>query len=193
MLNKRVRTIGIILWTDNPNHKLALDFIIHNFENYIYILHDRDIKDDGEIKKEHYHVILHFPNARTIKTLSKKLNVEVNNFYIIKSFTGQLRYLIHYDDDEKTRYNVEEVKGTLFMLSKFKRSIKGSQDETADVSQIYEFIFDNDISDLTILLDFVLDNNLYSSFRRNYCMFKDLLALNNRKVVYYDKNKKTRY
>lgn len=193
MLNKRVRTIGIILWTDNPNHKLALDFIIHNFENYIYILHDRDIKDDGEIKKEHYHVILHFPNARTIKTLSKKLNVEENNFYIIKSFTGQLRYLIHYDDDEKTRYNVEEVKGTLFMLSKFKRSIKGSQDETADVSQIYEFIFDNDISDLRILLDFVLDNNLYSSFRRNYCMFKDLLALNNRKVVYYDKNKKSRY
>lgn len=193
MNNKRVRTIGIILWTDNPNHKLALDFIIHNFENYIYILHDRDIKDDGEIKKEHYHVILHFPNARTIKTLSKKLNVEENNFYIIKSFTGQLRYLIHYDDDEKTRYNVEEVKGTLFMLSKFKRSIKGSQDETADVSQIYEFIFDNDISDLRILLDFVLDNNLYSSFRRNYCMFKDLLALNNRKVVYYDKNKKSRY
>lgn len=193
MLNKRVRTIGIILWTDNPNHKLALDFIIHNFENYIYILHDRDIKDDGEIKKEHYHVILHFPNARTIKTLSKKINVEENNFYIIKSFTGQLRYLIHYDDDEKTRYNVEEVKGTLFMLSKFKRSIKGSQDETADVSQIYEFIFDNDISDLTILLDFVLDNNLYSSFRRNYCMFKDLLSLNNRKVVYYDKNKKSRY
>lgn len=193
MLNKRVRTIGIILWTDNPNHKLALDFIIHNFENYIYILHDRDIKDDGEIKKEHYHVILHFPNARTIKTLSKKLNVEENNFYIIKSFTGQLRYLIHYDDDEKTRYNVEEVKGTLFMLSKFKRSIKGSQDEAADVSQIYEFIFGNGIIDLTILLDFVLDNNLYSSFRRNYCMFKDLLALNNRKVVYYDKNKKSRH
>lgn len=193
MLNKRVRTIGIILWPDNPNHKLALDFIIHNCENYIYILHDRDIKDDGEIKKEHYHVILHFPNARTIKTLSKKLNVEENNFYIIKSFTGQLRYLIHYDDDEKTRYDIDEVKGTLFMLSKFKKSIRGSQDETADVSQIYEFIFDNDLSDLQILLDFVLDNNLYASFRRNYCMFKDLLALNNRKVVYYDKNKKNRY
>ena len=193
MLNKRVRTIGIILWTDNPNHKLALDYIIHNFENYIYILHDRDMKENGEIKKEHYHVILHFPNARTIKTLSKKLNVEENNFYIIKSFTGQLRYLIHYDDDEKTRYNIDEVKGTLFMLSKFKKSIRGSQDETSDVSQIYEFIFDNDIDDLQILLDFVLDNNLYSSFRRNYCMFKDLLALNNRKVVYYDKNKKSRY
>ena len=193
MLNKRVRTIGIILWTDNPNHKLALDYIIHNFENYIYILHDRDMKENGEIKKEHYHVILHFPNARTIKTLSKKLNVEENNFYIIKSFTGQLRYLIHYDDDEKTRYNIDEVKGTLFMLSKFKKSIRGSQDETSDVSQIYEFIFDNDIDDLQILLDFDLDNNLYSSFRRNYCMFKDLLALNNRKVVYYDKNKKSRY
>lgn len=50
-MNKRVRTIGIILWADNDNHKLALDYIIHNFENYIYIFHDRDFKDDtGEIK-----------------------------------------------------------------------------------------------------------------------------------------------
>lgn len=193
MNNKRFRTIGLILYPENQNHKLALDYIIHNFENYIYILHDRDIKDDtGEIKKEHYHILLHFSNARTIKSLSKKINVEENLFYQIKSFTGQLRYLIHYDDDEKTRYDVDEVKGTLFMLSKFKKSIRGSQDETADVSQIYEFIYNNDVSDLHLLLDFVLDNNLYSSFRRNYSMFKDLLALNSRKVVYYDKNKKNR-
>lgn len=196
-MNKRVRTIGIILWADNDNHKLALDYIIHNFENYIYIFHDRDFKEDtGEIKKSHYHVILHFPNARTIKTLSKKLNVEENNFYFIKSLTGQLRYLIHFDDEDKTRYNVDEVKGTLYMLSKFKKSIRGSQDETSEVSQIYEYIYTSDYLSLDDLLEFVLDNNLYSSFRRNYTLFKDLLHLygNRRKeITLYDKNKKSRY
>lgn len=174
-MNKRVRTIGLILYPENDNHRLALDYIIHNFENYIYILHDRDFNENGEIKKSHYHVILHFDNARTIKTLAKKINVEENLFYHIKSLNGQLRYLIHYDDDDKQRYEIIEVKGTLYMVSRFKKAIKGSQDEVADVSQIYEFIYTNDNINLDDLIQFVLDNNLYSSFRRNYSMFKDLL------------------
>lgn len=190
---KRVRTIGIILYPDNQEHLLALDYIKHNFENYIYILHDKDLDDDGNIVKPHIHCILKFQNQRNISTLSKKLNVEENLFYVIKSFNGQLRYLIHFDDDDKHQYDVSEVKGTLFMLSKFKLAIKGSQDETSEVSMIYEFIFNSRIDDLNILLDFVLENNLYSSFRRNYCMFKDLLFINRKENNLNDYYKKNRF
>lgn len=190
-MNKRVRNVGIILYPEDYSHILALAYIKHNFENYIFILHNRDLTEDNTPKKEHYHVILHFPNARNISTLSKQLGIAENLFYEIKSLNGQLRYLIHYDDDEKTRYQIDEVRGTLYMLSKFKKSFKESQDEISDVGLIYEFIIDNDIEDLQILLHFVLDNNLYSSFRRNYTMFKDLLFLK-KKGVYYDKNKKNR-
>lgn len=192
MNNKRFRTIGIILWCDNPQHLLALDYIKHNFENYIYILHDRDIKEDNTLKKEHYHVILRFNNQKNISTLVKKLNVEENCFYSIKSFTGQLRYLIHYDDDDKFQYDVSDVKGTLYMISKFKQSLKTSQDELSEVSMIYEFIEVNKINDLHILLEFVLENNLYSSFRRNYTMFKDLMFLNGKESFngYYNKSRR---
>lgn len=182
----------MILYPEDNNHMLALDYIKHNYENYIYILHNRDYNEDNEFKKEHYHVILHFPNARTISTISKQLGVGEHLFYEIKSLNGQLRYLIHYDDDDKARYEIDEVKGTLYMLGKFKKSFKDSQDEISDVSLIYEFIVDNDISDLQMLLEFVLDNNLYSSFRRNYIMFKDLIFNNKKGVSYYDKNKKNR-
>ena len=48
---KRVRTIGIILYPENEKHNLALDYIKHNFENYIYILHDKDFNELGELKK----------------------------------------------------------------------------------------------------------------------------------------------
>lgn len=190
-MSKRIRNLGIILYPNDQSHMLALDFIKHNFENYIYILHNRDLKENGENKDDHYHVILHFSNARKTSTLSKQLGVDEVYFYYIKSLNGQLRYLIHYDDDDKTRYQLDEVKGTLYMLSKFKKSLKDSQDELSDVSQIYEFIVDNDISDLQTLLEFVLDNNFYSSFRRNYVMFKDLIFLNKKGGVTYDKNKKT--
>ena len=178
-MKKRIRTIGIILYPDNPLHLIALNKITHSMENYIYILHDKDYSSEtGEIKKNHYHVILHFENARTIETLSKNLGIEENLFYYINSFNGQLRYLIHYDDDDKTRYDIDEVKGTLYMLSKFKKSIKGSSDEVSEVSQIYEFIINNEITDLHYLIEYVIDNDLYASFRRNYIMFKDLLHMN---------------
>lgn len=189
-MSKRIRNIGIILYPEDNSHVLALDYIKHNYENYIYILHNRDLNENYEIKKEHYHVILHFPNARTVSNISKQLGVGDHLFYEIKSLNGQLRYLIHYDDDDKTSYSPVEVKGTLFMLGKFKKSFKDSQDEASEVSIIYEFIVDNDISDLQILLEFVLENNLYSSFRRNYIMFKDIIFLNKRGGRYYDKNQK---
>ena len=98
---KRFRTIGLVLWPQDKTHLLALDYIKHNFENYIYILHDRDLKEDGTLQKEHYHVILKFSNQKSLSSLSKKLNIGENNFYEIKSFPGQLRYLIHYDDEDK--------------------------------------------------------------------------------------------
>lgn len=94
-MNKRVRNIGLILYPEDNSHMLALDYIKHNYENYIWILHNRDLKENGEIKKEHFHVLLHFPNARTISTLSKQLGISENLFYEIKSLNGQLRYLIH--------------------------------------------------------------------------------------------------
>lgn len=190
---KRVRTIGIILWPEDETHLLALDYIKHNFENYIYILHDRDTDENGKPKKEHYHVILRFNNQRNISTIAKKLGIGENNFYEIKSLTGQLRYLIHYDDDDKFQYDVSDVKGTLYMISKFKQSLKSSQDETSEVSLIYEFIENSQIDDLHILLDYVLENNLYSSFRRNYTMFKDLLFLNGKeRMTFNDYNRKVR-
>lgn len=190
---KRFRTIGLVLWPQDKTHLLALDYIRHNFENYIYILHDKDFNENGEIKKEHYHVILRFSNQKTLSSLSKKLNIGENNFYEIKSFTGQLRYLIHYDDDDKYQYDVSDLKGTLYMLSKFKQSLKSSQDEISEVSLIYEFIDTNHITDLKLLLDYVLENNLYSSFRRNYTMFKDLLFLNGKETMSFnDYNKKIR-
>lgn len=177
-MSNRVRNVGIILYPEDNTHMLALEYIKHHCDNYIYILHNRDLNENNEIKKEHYHVILHFPNARNLTTLSRQLGVKENLFYRINSLNGQLRYLIHYDDDDKTRYDIDEVKGTLYMLSKFKKAFRGSQDEESDVCLIYDFIVDNEIKDLHMLLDFVLDNNLYSSFRRNYVMFKDLIYLN---------------
>lgn len=174
-MQKKGRRWGIILWTDNSVHMEALDFIKHNYKNYIYILHDRDIKEDNTLKKAHYHVLLYFPNQKSLSALKNQLKLNDSDFYEIKSMSGQLRYLIHFDDDDKYQYSKDDVFGTRFMLEKFNLSIKNLRSETEESSAIVEFIFDDGVFTLYQVFQFVIDNDIYATYRRNYSMYKDLL------------------
>lgn len=174
-MEKRIRTIGLILWCDNENHRQIIENIKTNYENYIYILHNKDFDENGVIKKEHYHCILQFTNARNKSSLIKKLGIEENCTYDIKSLKGQLRYLIHFDDDDKFQYDRSEVKGTAYMLSQFRKALKLTSDEDTDFQTIYDFLVKYEITELKYVIDFVLENNLFSCFRRSYTIIKDIM------------------
>lgn len=173
MLKKKYRKIGLILWTDNATHIHAIDYIKTNYPHYIGILHDKDTKEDNTLKKPHWHIILYFPNQKLISTIKNQLGVNDSDFYEIKSLSGQLRYLIHYDDEDKYQYSKDEIFGDRFMISKFILAIKDVSSETDDACTIFDFI-DSCCPTLNELFQFVVDNDLYSTFRRNYILFKDL-------------------
>lgn len=174
-MQKKGRRWGVILWTDNPTHVNALDYIKRNYQNYIYILHNRDVKEDNTLKKEHYHVLLYFPNQKSLSSLKKQLSLNDSDFYEIKSFNGQLRYLIHYDDDDKFQYSPSDVKGSSFLMRKFINSIKNINSELEESSSIVEFIMDEGTLTLYQVFQYVIDNDIYSTFRRNYSFYRDLL------------------
>lgn len=89
----------------------------YNDLNYYAMLHDRDIKDKttGEIKKEHYHVVLdiNFNNkSHTIYEKEKIANmfkISVNLIQNVRNEVGLLRYLTHIDNDEKEHYDTCEM------------------------------------------------------------------------------------
>ena len=174
-MQKKARRWGIILWTDNLTHVAALDYIKRNYQNYIYILHNRDVKEDNTLKKEHYHVLLYFPNQKSLSSLKKQLCLNDSDFYEIKSFSGQLRYLIHYDDDDKFQYDVNDVKGSAFLMRKFVNSIRNISSELEESSSIVEFIMSDNVFTLYQVYQFVIDNDIYATFRRNYTFYRDLL------------------
>lgn len=174
-MQQKARRWGIILWTDNPTHIAALDYIKRNYQNYIYILHNRDVKEDKTLKKEHYHVLLYFPNQKSLSSLKKQLQLNDTDFYEIKSFSGQLRYLIHYDDDDKFQYDPKDVKGSSFLMRKFVNSIKNINSELEESSSIVEFIMQESTYTLYQVFQFVIDNDIYATFRRNYSFYRDLL------------------
>ena len=79
----RHKTYEIILYITSENLPTINEIILTLDQlniDYAYILHDKDIKDYNtlEFKKPHYHVLLHFDNAISLSTLSKKLNIPSN-------------------------------------------------------------------------------------------------------------------
>lgn len=153
----------INLYPDNQKHMQALEYIKLNMQ-YAYILHDKDINEDGEIKKEHIHVVIKFDNARDLKSVAKELNIEENLISFMNSFKYAVRYLIHKDQQDKAQYNYEQITTNIIDL---KKNFKDESYEIEDMKKILGFIFSIDRYLYTYeVLEYCLSNNCYSTYRR---------------------------
>ena len=78
---------------------------------FISPLHDRDVDENGELKKSHYHVLLTFDGP----VMQKQVNQTIEPFNGTKSaervlsFRGYARYLAHLDENDKVKYNPKEI------------------------------------------------------------------------------------
>lgn len=167
-------TYAMVLYKDTEtyNYNKVIKYIENNYEQYAYIVHD---KDD---KKVHTHVIIHFKNKRYATSISKELGVPLN--YIEKcNLIPYLRYLIHIDDEDKHLYKLDEVKGTL--KDKLKTILEPKLEEVEQVSIISSYIFEsNDYLTHTLLLQYILKVGCYSAYRRNFSLFNNLILEHNK-------------
>lgn len=114
-INKsKVYRVGLIIYDEKE-----LRDIINNAKKddrtkeIIYIKHDKDVDDTGELKKEHYHLLFNFSRGPiTLRTVKKSiLGVEEDRYVKIlsKSWQKNLQYLIHKNNDNKFKYPLEEI------------------------------------------------------------------------------------
>jgi hypothetical protein len=88
-------------------------------KNYYFIRHDKDIDDFGVPKKEHYHFLFTFSNARDLSTVKNYFAEFVkedgepwlldNSFEKIVSIVGSKKYLCHFEHPSKAQYDFSEV------------------------------------------------------------------------------------
>ena len=145
----RARVHMILLYTDNEAHISALDKISKSYD-YAGIIHDKDTwteEDEkknpehkqGELKKEHIHIVLRTPNATWNTALCKELGIEEKFCEQAKNIDNALQYLVHYNDTDKTLYSIDDVFGP--MRTKLKESInKNEKSEGEKVVELIEFI-----------------------------------------------------
>lgn len=175
-MNKRYYTIEIILYTDNQEHMLLLKQLQSKY-NYACIIHDKDKDDDGNIKKEHIHLLIFFNNARWGSSILKEINIDNPNLIQFRdNKVESIRYLIHADNKNKYQYNVCDIDSNINIEIYF----SSKDDETKDISLIIEYISDYvGIINFYQIYYFVIENNCWSTYRRNYSIIKDLMIEHN--------------
>lgn len=188
MNNERSTSWALILYpNEDEQHKSALDYIINNYSKYAFIKHDKDLLDTGELKKEHYHVIISFTNYRWRNAIAEELNITPNYLEKIRNLENSLKYLIHFNNSDKYQYNIEDVQGTL--KSKLISYINTTdKSESEKVLELLDFIESTKgYIKLSSFIHYVCDNNLYDIYRRSATTFVKLLEEHN--FTYNLKNK----
>lgn len=175
----RDRTMAILLYPEDESHAQAIEKIKESYD-YALILHDKDVDEDGVIKKAHYHVVLRFKNQNWNSAVAKDLGIEMNYIQKVKNFDNALMYLIHYNDSDKYQYDISEVKGNLKSRLKEKINV-ANKTEGEKVMELIEFI-DSQEGRVTVkqLACYCAENGYWAEFRRSATIFIKILEEHNK-------------
>lgn len=84
----------------------------HNaVQDYAYILHDKDVHEDGTPVTPHWHIMIRFKRPVQTESLCKWFGIKSNMIgYILGTFGDAVAYLTHRNKPEKYQYLDEEIK-----------------------------------------------------------------------------------
>lgn len=87
---------------------------LSGFQYYI-ILHDKDVNNDGEFKRAHYHCVLSSVKRYRVKQIINLfvdcLSTNEENIQVMEcdNFIACVQYLIHKNDLDKYQYNYKDI------------------------------------------------------------------------------------
>ena len=185
----RGRIHMLLLYPENKEHCEAMEKIAQSYD-YAAIKHDRDVwteEDEkknpehkaGELKKAHWHVLLRYPQAVWNTAISKELGIGENYIEQVKRFNNAIQYLIHYNDKDKTQYEVDEVFGNLAVKLKeiINNSEKGESEKVTDLLDMIR-TYEGKIS-ITDFAEYCATNGYWAEFRRSGFIFMKIIEEHN--------------
>ena len=188
----RSKTHCLELYPDCIDHMQLINDILYNqvmFEcGYAAILHDMDRREDGEFKKPHFHIV--FALAREcskdsfIKRVHSAYPTIVDNYFYSDSREHSIRYLVHADDPDKYQYDPSLIISHDLNIDRYlKRQFIA--DEEDKIIKILDHIQSYPKESREELMRWVLNNNLWSEYRRSYSIINDIIK-ERKQDKYYD-------
>lgn len=109
-------------------------------------IHDRDIEDDGSLKKAHYHLLLAYSSATTLNNIRGWFNAcglpdsELHTVRVCASGVGYYRYLTHKDNPEKVQYDDNDIRVFNDCDELFKKFSKTASEKIDDLVHIFRIV-----------------------------------------------------
>lgn len=171
---KSSRAWEVVLYPDSVVYDVAnvLGNVTKYFDKWCYILHDKDLNEDGTLKKAHYHVYGKFDTARTPQTVSNALGVGVASLRAVSSWRGAVRYTVHLDHPDKYQYSADDV------VANFEFAKLLIVDDEVQAARIFSFINSSKCFTVSELTAWAFANGCYPALRRGFAVWSRLLSEN---------------
>ena len=120
---------------------------------FISPLHNADINPTGEVKKEHYHVMLMFDSVKTSEQAKVIFDLIGGvGCEVVNSTRGYARYLCHLDNPEKAQYSIEDVR--CLCGADYPNVISLVTDKYKAIGEMIDFCQSNNIFSYASLLEY---------------------------------------
>lgn len=171
---KKYRSFTGVLYPDSTSYDCAekLEMLQGAFNQWAYVLHDKDINADGTPKKPHYHWVGYRNNAVMVSTIARALDLKENEVEFGKTgWKPLVRYLTHIDHPEKAAYTVDLIAAN-FDVSRFMVDEMTSDDMARS---IFSYVVSGKCSSVTQLVGWCIDNGYWSELRRTFNLWQALM------------------
>lgn len=123
-------------------------------------LHDKDLNDDGSLKKPHYHLYLSYEGMKSYKqvleTVAEPIQAvfpDIENVVVIHNMKAAICYLTHDGFNDKAQYSQALIQKSVdFDIDRFTQITENEQDEI--MFQIIDYIDEYNILEIHDLIQF---------------------------------------
>lgn len=161
MADKKFRSFAGTLYPDSESYdcETLLSTIRSKFIDWAYILHDKDINENGELKKPHIHWVGR-ATPRCLSVVSNFLGLPENDIEVVKNFDNMVMYLIHLNDIDKFQYSPDDVESNLPNIGQLlRRQSEGQVVKDLASAKMQKSWYD--------LVQYAVDIDSYDVLRRN--------------------------
>lgn len=161
MADKKFRSFAGTLYPDSESYdcETLLSTIRSKFIDWAYILHDKDVDKNGDLKKPHIHWVGR-ATPRCLSVVSNFLGLPENDIEVVKNFDNMVMYLIHLNDIDKFQYSPDDVETNLPNIGQLlRRQSEGQIVKDLASAKMQKSWYD--------LVQYAVDIDSYDILRRN--------------------------
>lgn len=154
----RTRNFATVIYPESAPENWQEILVEQFVPAFISPLHDKDVNPTGELKKEHYHVIIMFEGVKTTEQ-AKAIFEKIGGVgcEIVQSLRGYARYLCHLDNPEKAQYKTDEVRA--LCGADYITTIGLVTDKYLSIGEMIDFCQEHNIVSYADLLEYARLNN----------------------------------